>query len=89
MLDLDESIYVYTVKSNPNFISLQSYNSAGIYIKNERLEKQTYSFKDYVGQDHYHRTKKETHSLTAKQIVSNNPRLHKVSLDSFQTKFSL
>lgn len=48
MPDLDQSIYVYTVKSNPNFISIQSYNSAGIYIRNERLKTPTYGFKDYM-----------------------------------------
>ena len=75
------------------------YNSAGIYIRDERLRKATYSFSDYMetvvghgaqdrsekallekGQHPYQHTRKQAVSMAAKQMVSNNPTLRKVSL---------
>ena len=79
----------------------QSCHSAGLYIKNERLRKPSYSFRNYLktvvwngvqdsseqelqkrGQGPYIHTRKEAVSMTAKQIVSNNPKFLKVSLIS-------
>ena len=78
---------------------VQSCHSAGVYIRNERFRKPSYSFKNYLetvvqkgdqntvereelrkGQSPYNHTRKEAVSMTAKQMVSNDPNLHKVSL---------
>ena len=78
---------------------VQSCHSAGVYIRNERSRKPSYSFKNYLetvvqegaqnkverdalrrGQGPYTHTRKEAVSMTAKQMVSNDPNLHKVSL---------
>ena len=78
---------------------VQSCHSAGVYIRNERSRKPSYSFRNYQeaviqegaqhrverdalnsGQGPYIHTRKEAVSMTAKQMVSNDPNLYKVSL---------
>ena len=78
---------------------VQSCHSAGVYIRNARSRKPSYSFRNYQeaviqegaqhrverdalrrGQGPYIHTRKEAVSMTAKQMVSNDPNLHKVSL---------
>ena len=72
-------------------------HSAGVYIRNARIRKPSYSFKNYLetivlqgaqnrverdelkrGQGPYSHTRKEAVSMTARQMVSNNPNLRKV-----------
>ena len=78
---------------------VQSSHSAGVYIRNARSRKPSYSFKNYQetvfqegaqhrverdalrrGQGPYIHTRKDAVSMTAKQMVSNDPNLRKVSL---------
>ena len=78
---------------------VQSCHSAGVYIRNARSRKPSYSFKNYLetvfqkgdqnrvetyelkrGRGPYTHTRKEAVSMTAKQMVSNDPNLRKVSL---------
>ena len=80
-----------------NSIVVLSGHSAGVYIRNARTRKTSYSFKNYLeavvlegaqngverdelkrGQGPYSHTRKEAVSMTAKQMVSNNPNLRKV-----------
>ena len=73
-------------------------HSAGLYIRNERSRNPSYTFKDYLNEvvlkgtqnmsegklskHPYQHTRKEAVSMTANQIVSNDPNMRKVSLIS-------